>query len=132
MKEKTKAYIQTLKLQDKKMNVHSLNTNNSKSFEAFHKKNKISSIILVISITISLLAGLYNYTIILGLNKDISLLEGKNTELADNILKLNEDIFLLNITNTESATKIDTLEKQQQRSLPEEYDFLLFSRNYFY
>jgi uncharacterized coiled-coil protein SlyX len=101
------------------------------------KKNKIISIILVICITIALLAGLYNYTIILGLNEDISLLEStnteltaridflesKNTEFAYTIIELNEDIDELNTTNTELTAEIDVLSNQQHS-----YDLLLFTK----
>ena len=119
------------------MNILSLNTNNSNSFEEVNKKNKTISIILVICITIALLAGLYNYTIILGLNEDISLLESTNIELtdridllestnielADTILELNEDIYLLERKSTELAAEIDVFSNQQKS-----YDFLLFYR----
>ena len=119
------------------MNILSLNTNNSNSFEEVNKKNKTISIILVICITIALLAGLYNYTIILGLNEDIfllestnieltdriDLLESTNIELADTILELNEDIYLLERKSTELAAEIDVFSNQQKS-----YDFLLFYR----
>ena len=81
--------------------------------------NKIVLIIFGIFITIALLVGLFNYSIILELKKDTakanSLSESRDIELAETIQYL--------------KAKADILEAQQQIFMQEEYDFLLFLRD---
>jgi hypothetical protein len=66
---------------------------------------------------------------ILKLKEDFSSLNATNAILAETVLRLKEDLSLLKGTNAELASKVSVLAEQLVSSLPEEYDYLLSSRD---
>ena len=67
------------------MSIFFSNINNSNSLKDGNKKNRIISTIFAISIIILLLFGLFNYSVIQGLQEEISSLKNSNMNLNDEL-----------------------------------------------
>jgi hypothetical protein len=95
-------------------------------------RKRLFYVILGTCVTIAILVGLFNYFIILDVKEDtvhdISSLNTRLNVLNSTDRDLLSKFTILNITDSELLGKLEVLEELLQSSLPEEYDYLLSSR----